>query len=74
MKILGWVSEKHLYTNSRFGWSDLPSIHDGFGLPLVEAMACGVTSITSNRHAPPEVVGDSGILVDPYNVTEISDA
>ena len=52
----------------------LPSIHEGFGLPLVEAMACGVPCITSNKHSPPEVVGDSGILVDPYNVTEISDA
>ena len=75
VKILGWVSEKHLV--QLIQGSDgliLPSIHEGFGLPLVEAMACGVTSITSNKHAPPEVVGDSGILVDPYNVTEISDA
>ena len=52
----------------------LPSIHEGFGLPLVEAMSCGVPCITSNIHAPPEIVGDNGILVDPYNVTEISDA
>ena len=75
VKILGWVSEKHLVELLQA--SDgiiLPSIHEGFGLPLVEAMACGVPSISSNRHAPPEVIADSGILVDPYNVAEIKDA
>jgi glycosyltransferase involved in cell wall biosynthesis len=75
VKILGFISEKHLV--QLIQGSDgliLPSIHEGFGLPLVEAMACGVPCITSNIHSPPEVVGDSGILVDPYNVTEISDA
>ena len=50
----------------------LPSIHEGFGLPLLEAMACGVPSITMNKHAPPEVVGDSGLLVDPYSVDDIA--
>ncbi len=75
VKILGWASEKHLV--QLIQGSDgliLPSIHEGFGLPLVECMACGVACITSNKHSPPEVVGDSGILVDPYSVTEISDA
>jgi len=75
VKILGFISEKRLV--QLIQGSDgliLPSIHEGFGLPLVEAMACGVPCITSNKHSPPEVVGDSGILVDPYNVTEISDA
>ena len=50
----------------------LPSIHEGFGLPLLEAMACGIPSITMNKHAPPEVVGDSGLLVDPYNIDDIA--
>jgi glycosyltransferase involved in cell wall biosynthesis len=75
VKIFGFISEKHLVQLVQ--GSDgliLPSIHEGFGLPLVEAMACGVPCITSNKHSPPEVVGDSGILVDPYSVTEISDA
>ena len=43
-------------------------------MPLVEAMACGIPCISSNRHSPPEVIEDSGILVNPYSETEISDA
>ena len=50
----------------------LPSIHEGFGLPLLEAMSCGIPSITMNKHAPPEVVGDSGLLVDPCSVDDIA--
>tara|TARA_B100001750_G_scaffold147358_1_gene117842 strand:- start:355 stop:1137 length:783 start_codon:yes stop_codon:yes gene_type:complete len=41
-------------------------------MPLVECMACGVPSITSDKHSPPEVVGDTGLLVDPYNVSDIA--
>ena len=41
-------------------------------MPLVEAMACGIPCITSDRHAPPEVVGDAGLLVDPYDVSDIA--
>ena len=50
----------------------LPSIHEGFGMPLVECMACGVPSITSDRHSPPEIVGNSGLLVNPYDVSDIA--
>ncbi len=50
----------------------LPSIHEGFGMPLAEAMSCAVPCISSNEHAPPEVIGDSGILVDSGNTVEIS--
>ncbi|HTP65773.1 MAG TPA: glycosyltransferase family 1 protein, partial [Geobacteraceae bacterium] len=42
-----------------------PSLYEGFGLPPLEAMQCGVPVITSNTSSLPEVVGDSGILVDP---------
>ncbi len=48
-----------------------PSLYEGFGLPLLEAMACGCSVVTSNLSAMPEVVGDAGILVDPYNTEEI---
>jgi glycosyltransferase involved in cell wall biosynthesis len=45
-----------------------PSLAEGFGLPPLEAMACGTPVISSNATSLPEVVGDAGILVDPYDV------
>lgn len=44
-----------------------PSLYEGFGLPVLEAMACGAPVISSNRASLPEVVGDAGFLVDPYD-------
>ncbi|AFY86340.1 glycosyltransferase family 4 protein [Chroococcidiopsis thermalis] len=51
-----------------------PSLHEGFGITILEAMACGTPVITSNASAMPEVVGDAGILVNPNNPMEIADA
>lgn len=51
-----------------------PSLWEGFGLPVLEAMACGTPVITSNCSSLPEVTGDAAILIDPYNVSEIADA
>jgi glycosyltransferase involved in cell wall biosynthesis len=51
-----------------------PSFHEGFGITLLEAMACGTPVITSNVSAMPEVVNDSGILVDPKSPQAIADA
>jgi len=45
-----------------------PSLYEGFGLPVLEAMACGVPVITSNVSSLPEVAGDAALLVDPYDV------
>ncbi|MCB1057775.1 MAG: glycosyltransferase family 4 protein [Acidobacteria bacterium] len=45
-----------------------PSLYEGFGLPPLEAMACGVPVITSSTSSLPEVVGDAGLLVDPTDV------
>ena len=42
-----------------------PSLYEGFGLPILEAMACGAPVVASNRSSVPEVVGDAGFLVDP---------
>ena len=41
-------------------------------MPLLEAMACGIPSITMNNHAPPEIVEDSGLLVDSHSVDDIA--
>lgn len=51
-----------------------PTLWEGFGLPILEAMACGTPVITSNVSSMPEVAGDAAILVDPYNEAEIADA
>jgi len=48
-----------------------PSLYEGFGMPVLEAMACGTPVVTSNRSALPEVVGDAGLLVDPYDTDAI---
>jgi glycosyltransferase involved in cell wall biosynthesis len=51
-----------------------PSLWEGFGLPVIEAMACGTPVITSNLSSLPEVAGDAAILINPYNVDEITEA
>lgn len=51
-----------------------PSYFEGFGLPVLEAMQCGTPVIAANRTSLPEVVGDAGILVEPFDETDISQA
>ena len=73
--LLGWVPINHLL--ELIQGADallLPSIHEGFGMPLLEAMACGTPCISGNKHSPPHVIGDSGILVNSHSETEISNA
>jgi len=61
-----------LYSQAEvFVW---PSLYEGFGLPVVEAMACGVPVVTSNRSSLPEVVGNAALLVDPLCSEEIAQA
>ena len=51
-----------------------PSLYEGFGLPLLEAMACGAAVVASNSSSLPEVVGDAGVLVEPTDASALADA
>ena len=50
------------------------SLHEGFGIPILEAMACGCPVITSNKSSMPEVAGDAALFVDPLDVDAIANA
>lgn len=51
-----------------------PSLYEGFGLPVIEAMACGTPVITSNTSSLPEVAGEAGILTDPEDIEGLAQA
>jgi glycosyltransferase involved in cell wall biosynthesis len=71
----GYVPEEDL--PAIYSMSDLfvfPSLYEGFGIPPLEAMACEVPVITSNKGALPEITGGNCVLVDPYNIKEITNA
>jgi len=69
---LGYVPEEKLpslYSGSLF--FVYPSYYEGFGLPILEAMACGTPVITSNRSSMPEIAGDAAVLFNPDNQQEL---
>jgi glycosyltransferase involved in cell wall biosynthesis len=51
-----------------------PSLYEGFGLPILEAMACGTPVISSNNSSIPEIAGDSAILINPLDTKQMSEA
>lgn len=71
----GYIPEKDL--PKLYNCADLfvfPSLHESFGLPLLEAMACGTPIVVSNRFAIPEIVGNAEKLVDPLDVNALAKA
>lgn len=73
--VSGWLSEEELAEAYRL--ADVfayPSLYEGFGLPILEAMASGTPVVTSNRGAIPEVAGDAALLVDPLDVGALAGA
>jgi glycosyltransferase involved in cell wall biosynthesis len=69
----GYVSQSELidlYQNAKL--FVYPSLHEGFGLPVIEAMASGCPVVTSNLSSLPEISGDAAVLVDPYSVNDIA--
>ncbi len=72
---IGYVPDGDL--PALYSSSDLfvyPSVYEGFGLPLLEAMACGTPVLTTKSSSLPEVVGDAAITVDPYDVEGLAAA
>ena len=72
---LGYVPERDLPGLTRAATAlAYPSLYEGFGFPVAQAMACGVPVLTSNVSSLPEVAGDAAVLVDPLSVDEIRSA
>jgi glycosyltransferase involved in cell wall biosynthesis len=75
VKFIGQVSDEALAVHyQRATALVLVSLYEGFGLPLVEAMACGTPVVTSNLASMPEVVGEAGMQVDPMDIGAIAAA
>jgi glycosyltransferase involved in cell wall biosynthesis len=74
IKVLGCIASDelpYLYNLARL--LVFPSLFEGFGIPLVEAMACGCPVVCSNTTCLPEVLGDAGELIDPHSPEEIAE-
>ena len=70
--LLGFVPEPDLISLLQCADALInPSLHEGFGLPMLEAMACQIPVITSNVYSSPAVVGDGGLFADPRDVNDI---
>ncbi len=75
VRFIGWVDEEdkpELYTLAEA--LVFPSLYEGFGLPVLEAMACGTPVIAANAASLPELVGNAGLLVAPRDVEGLAEA
>jgi glycosyltransferase involved in cell wall biosynthesis len=73
--LVGYVPDEDL--PALYNSADLfvyPSLYEGFGIPVLEAMACGTPVVASNATSIPEVAGTAALLVDPRDVTALADA
>jgi glycosyltransferase involved in cell wall biosynthesis len=71
--LLGFVRQEELV--ALYNGADVfvyPSLYEGFGMPVLEAMACGTPTVTSSVGSIPEVAGDAALLVDPNNTEAIA--
>jgi glycosyltransferase involved in cell wall biosynthesis len=71
--LTGYMSDRELsmlYKNAELLF--FPSLYEGFGLPIIEAMAAGTPVAASNRSSIPELVGDAGLLFDPENIDDMA--
>lgn len=74
IQLTGYVTQRELeQLYARASIFAFPSLDEGFGIPVLEAMAYGLPVLTSNRSALPEACGESAILVDPFNQEEITE-
>lgn len=75
VELTGYIQEDNLrkyYSNALC--FIFPSLYEGFGLPVLEAMQCGCPVITSDRSSLPEVIGNAGIVINPENNTDMIEA
>lgn len=74
IKLVGYLKNEELaslYSGAKA--LVFPSLYEGFGLPVIEAMACGTPVLTSNISSMPEIAGDAACLVNPLDVTDIAE-
>lgn len=73
IRVLGYVTDEQKY--ALYGSAEasiLVGLYEGFGIPPLESLAAGTTPVVSGNSSLPEVIGDAGVLVDPYDVKDIA--
>lgn len=72
-KLIGYVADEHMGPLLAGAEAFLfPTLYEGFGLPIIEALACGAPVLTSAATATQEVAGDAALLVDPNSAQDIA--